>query len=146
MILFTMDMPAMAASPPNFQKDCGNSRHSLPEQGGRAAVDDLLQIMGGKMDPVDIQPDVLSLGAGVIQHKDRQDLPKDRGDGGAGDAHVKHQDQQWVQSDIQDGPGKEPEHGVHGVALEPELIVDHKLPHHKGRPQKDYPEVVHRVL
>ena len=79
------------------------------------------------------------------QDKETDHLSGNRRCGCTGNPHVKTENQQRVQTDIDDGTGQKADHGVKRVPLEPQLVVDDKLSHHKGRARQNNAHINERI-
>ena len=145
MIRWTTPMAAMTASPwdraAQLRQMVATLARPLPGQGGEASFDNHDVIAALELDPGDVDVQVPAPGASDQQQAEADKLTEDGGPGGPGNAHVKHEDQQGVQSDVDDRAADDAHHTVYGAALKPQLIVQHQRGGHPGGAQEDYPHV-----
>ena len=124
------------------EADGGHAGQTLPGQGGQSALNDHQIVAALELDPGDVDVEVATPGAAHQQQAEADELAEDGGPGGPGDAHVKYEDQQRVQPDVQHRTADDAHHTVHGAALKTQLIVEDQRGGHPGSTQKDHPHIV----
>ena len=125
------------------QRHGGHTGHALPQEGRQTAFQDVSIHLGLSGDEPGADPDVA-----LPSHKEGgQDsqadaLAEQGGDGRPGDAHVKGEDQDGVQHDVQQSAESQADHRPVGLSLPPQQIVeDIGQDHHRGT-EYDIPGVV----
>ena len=76
------------------------------------------------------------------QHAPAEALAHCRGQRGPADAHVKHEDEDGVEDDVEDGARGNADHAETGVALKSQLVVERQRRHHERRGDEDETQVV----
>ena len=101
----------------------GDAHHALAVQTGTAAIQYLFASLPGGCEV--LEPD--GYASPMARHEEKNDathyLTDNRSDGGSDDAKVADEDQQGVEDHVEYGSCDNSHHGVGGIALQTELIV-----------------------
>ncbi len=124
------------------QANGGHRCQTLPGQRGKPALDNRLVVGPLEFDPGDADTQAVAFIDTDVQQAEADELADDGGPSGTGNLHFAYQNQQGVQGDVQYRTGHDAYHGVHGVALIAQLVVQHQRGGHPRRAQQNHPEVV----
>ena len=81
----------------------------------------------------------------VQKNQKTHKLAQNGGQGSAGNAHVKDENKQRVQQNIEHTAGSQADHAIKGIALEPQQIVEDEGGGHVGSADENDPQIVYGI-
>lgn len=114
------------------EHDGGQTAQSLAGEGRCASEDNLFHEGSAEPDILHLYADVLFSTAHAEQHEKAKSLADKCGNGGAGDAHTKIEDEQRSEDEIEQHTRENAAHGIGGIALETHLVVERERGGHEG--------------